>query len=158
MQPPCPHCGYRMHSSGSICTNAACQFPAAPPAEIPPPPGELLLRFPGPKPVTPHDDVAQEYAIVRQPTACSGLIVFARWGDSQRNDSDGWEANPSSMRPVIAALLEMIDSRRADFREQALGVARRIRDNPVEVPNQTPTGRWCACGMAIVDAIQALPR
>lgn len=67
--------------------------------DVPPPPGELILRSPGPKPRLDHPPI--EIAIIKGPEYSSSPRVFARW-------AEGWVASPEAYRPAMAVLLEML--------------------------------------------------
>jgi len=67
---------------------------------------KILLRF-TPEPQDEDqklmDDEAEEYIIVEEPKANSGLVVFGRYNRS------GWIANPT-LRPVVKYLLQALES------------------------------------------------
>ena len=48
------------------------------------------------------DDIPSAYRVISRPTAVGGLYVEARYGDGS------WFANPSSMRPLVRKLLQLL--------------------------------------------------
>jgi hypothetical protein len=95
---------------------------------------------------TPFDAIAEEYLVIDEPAAQSGIVVYAKYRGE-------WAANPFSTRALTVRLLETIKELRMDSRRHEIEMRPQPpSDHDIAVVLSSPP--WCWNADKIARALQ----